>query len=131
MKLVSRFSSTFSGNLKSFQASFYKNQSRLIILGVVFFLLSLLDQLPYFNLVLNKTAILFITWALAVFLLKLSGKVSVVGALVCLGLCPLFLIAKNQLLAEETAIFAFGLLVIGAGQELIKFVKEEKRGQAT
>lgn len=109
---------------------FNQNQTKFIILGVIFFIFSFLSTLPYFNLVLNKTLILFIVWVLAVFLLNLPGKVSVVGALFCLGLCPLFLIFKKEPVAEELANLAFGLLVIGAGQEFVKFLKEERRGQA-
>jgi len=101
-----------------------QNQTRFVILGVIFFILSFLSTLPYINLVLNKTLVLFIVWVSAIFLLKLPGKISVVGALVCLGLCPIFLIFKNEHLAEETANLAFGLLAIGVTQEFRNEIKK-------
>lgn len=102
--------------LSIFKRFFNQNQTKFIILGVVFFVLSFLGTLPYFNLILTKTLVLFIVWVLAVFLLKFSGKASVVGALILLGICPFFLIFKNEHLAEEAANLAFGLLVVGAIQ---------------
>lgn len=122
---MAKAKSTFS----RFRKFFNQNQTKFIILGVVFFVLSFLSTLPYFNIVLNKTLTLFVVWVLAIFLLKLPGKVSVVGTLICLGLCPFFLIFKKESVAEELANLAFGLLAVGAGQEFVKFLKEERRDQ--
>lgn len=122
-----KIKSALSVNVRRFQRYFNQNQSRVVVLGIAFFALSFLSTLPYFNIVLNKTLILFIIWVLAVFLFNFSGRVSVAGALVCLGLCPLFLIFKKEHLAEEAANLAFGLLVIGATQEFISYLREEKQ----
>lgn len=122
---MAKAKSTFS----RFRKFFNQNQTKFIILGIVFFISSFLSTLPYFNIILNKTLTLFIVWILAVFLLNLSGKVSVAGALVCLGLCPLFLIFKKEPVAEELANLAFGLLVIGVGQEFIRESGKWKRGK--
>lgn len=124
---MSKITSIFSQRSRRY---FSQNQTRFIILGVVFFALSFLGTLPYFNIVLNKTLTLFVVWISAVFLLKLPGKVSVVAAMISLGLCPIFLIFKKEPTAEELANLAFGLLVVGAIQEFVKFLKEEGRGQA-
>lgn len=127
---LGKLKSALSANIKRFQRYFNQNQFKFIVLGIAFFVLSFLSTLPYLNLIINKTAALFIVWVLAVFLLKLSGKVSVVGVLVLLGLCPVFLIYENEYWAEEAANLAFGLLVIGVMQEFVKFLREEKRAKA-
>ena len=122
---MSKITSTSS----TFKQFFNKNQTKFIILGIVFFILSLLGTLPYLNLVLTKATVLFIVWVLAIFLLKLSGRVSVAGALVLLGVCPLLLIFKNEHLAKELADLAFGLLLIGTIQELKKGIYPAKRDE--
>ena len=100
-----------------------KNQTRLIILGVCFFILSFLSTLPYFNLVLTKTLVLFVVWVMAVFLLKLSGRVSILGALILLGTCSFLLIFENEHLAQEIANLAFGLLLVGTMELFISELK--------
>jgi hypothetical protein len=117
-------------SVQRLQRSFNRNQFRFIVLGLAFFLFSFLGTLPYFNLVFNKTAVLFIVWILAVFLLRVPGKVSAAGALVVLGVCPILLVCEREPLAEEAANLAFGLLVIGIGQEFVKFLREERRAKA-
>ena len=118
------FVSAFSAFKSALSAFFVSHQSKFIILGIIFFVLSFLGTLPYLNLVLTKTTALFIVWVLAVFLLKLSGRVSIWGALILLGICPFLLILKNEHLAEETANLAFGLLTIGIIQMFIKYINE-------
>ena len=117
------FVSAFSAFKSALSAFFVSHQSKFIILGIIFFVLSFLGTLPYLNLVLTKTTALFIVWVLAVFLLKLSGRVSIWGALILLGICPFLLILKNEHLAEEAANLAFGLLTIGIIQMFIKHIK--------
>lgn len=118
--------SAFSAFKSALSAFLSVHQSQFIVLGAVFFILSFLGTLPYLNLVLTKTTALFIVWVLAVFLLKLSGRVSVAGALVFLGICPFLLIFGNEHLAEEAANLAFGLLAVGTAQMFIKYIKELK-----
>ena len=122
----SSFVSAFSAFKSAFSAFFISHQSKFIIMGIIFFVLSFLGTLPYFNLLLTKATVLFIVWVLAIFLLKLSGQVSVAGALVLLGACPLLLIFKNEHLAKELADLAFGLLLVGTIQEFVKYWKEER-----
>lgn len=123
---MSKTKSAFSAFKSALSAFFVSHQSKFITLGIVFFVLSFLGTLPYLNLVLTKTTALFIVWVLAVFLLKLSGRVSIWGALILLGICPFFLIFGNEHLAEEAANLAFGLLVVGVAQEFGKCLREER-----
>lgn len=98
---------------------------QLVVLSLEFFGLSLGSIV--FHLPIAKTTILFIVWLAAVWLLKLTGRLSVIGGLVLLGTAPFLLILANGSGGEGIANLAFGLLVIGMTQEFIEYLRENKK----
>lgn len=60
--------------------------------------------------------ILTCVWILVIYLFKFSGKISVVGALVFLGLTPILLVIGKDFLAEKSANWAYMFLLVGVVQ---------------
>jgi len=73
--------------------------------------------------------ILFLTglWILTVWLNHFEGRISVAGGLLFLATCPFLLIFGKAAIAEKFAIWAYMFLVVGIGQMIIEYVKEERR----
>ena len=124
-----KIGSMFSVITQRSQCDFKKSQTKFIVLGIIFFALFILSYLPYFNLFLSKTLVFFLVYLLAVFWLKLPGRVSIIFALLLLGICPFLLIFKLEHLAEEVANLVFGLLVVGVTQEFWKEICPAKRDE--
>jgi len=60
-------------------------------------------------------------------ILKISYKVSAILALIFLGLCPIFLIFKNEILAEFFGIYAYLFLWCTILVQIKLFLREQKR----
>ena len=58
----------------------------------------------------------------------MKGKVTLIGGLVFLAFCPLFLIFENESIAEKFALVAYFLLVFGVTQLFVEFIMEERKG---
>lgn len=63
-------------------------------------------------------------WIWTIQLYKPEGWVLVGGGLIFLALCPLLLIIGKEPIAEKSAVWVYMFLVVGAGQMLIKYLKE-------
>lgn len=74
--------------------------------------------------------ILFLTglWLLCIWLYKFEGRVSVVGALGFLTMCPFLLIFRKGAIAEKSAIWVYVFLIIGTGQTFAEYLKEKTKG---
>lgn len=55
-------------------------------------------------------------------------RLPIIIALILLALCPIFLISKNEVKANDCAIMAYYLLVAGVVIQLIGYVRERKSG---
>ena len=102
---------------------FVSHQPHFLFLSIMVFVIYFLSTLPYFNIIffLEGSITLFII--LSIIVLKLNEQISFYFALFLLILIPLFLIIKNNFLAEKTGDIAYFLLVIGFIQSFRKYLK--------
>lgn len=94
---------------------------------LVVFLLSgivvvILSYLPYFNILLSLTIILFIDVIVAVIIFNISVRYILVAAILSLTLALEFLLFQKYVIAELLGNYAYGLLFIAS----ILFIKETK-----
>ena len=75
---------------------------------------------------------LFMLFWIALFYWKLDSRISIVGALISLVFCPIFLILENnygflmgEIWAEQSAVWAYYFLVIGVTKQIWEFRKED------
>jgi len=68
-------------------------------------------------------------WIYLIRLYKLEGRVSILGSLIFLTLCPLLLILGKDSIAEKTAIWAYMFLLVGVVQMLAEYRQEIKNKQ--
>ncbi|OQA93424.1 MAG: hypothetical protein BWY24_00442 [Microgenomates group bacterium ADurb.Bin219] len=73
--------------------------------------------------------ILFLTgmWVIVVRMFRFKAKISMIGSLCYLSICPFLLIYKKDLWAEKTANWAYLFLAIGVIQMFVEIFDEERQ----
>ncbi len=75
------------------------------------------------------TPILFLIglWILSIWVHRFEARISIVGGLIFMAMCPFLLMMELELFVEKTAIWAFIFLVVGVGQMIVEYIRKEKR----
>lgn len=110
-------SKNFLGLLGSWINKLYQRPIRVGGMVVLFFLLN------YF---LDFTATFFLMFLAILIVFKIDGRVAIFLALLALILAPILLISYQELWAEQSAIYAFGFLLIGV---IVRIVETRRQGE--
>lgn len=107
---------------------FISHQPHFLFLSIMVFVIYFLSTLPYFNIIFFPEGSITLFIILSIIVLKLNEQVSFYFALFLLILIPLFLIIKNNFLAEKTGDIAYFILVIGFIRIFWKYLNGIKNG---
>jgi len=74
--------------------------------------------------------VLFLTvlWILSVYLYEFEGRVSLIGGLAFLTICPFLLIFNKKLVAEKVVLWAYIFLAVGIVRLFVEYKKRGEKG---
>lgn len=105
---------------------FITHQSHFLFLLIMGFVIYFFSTLPYFNIIFFPEGSIMLFIILSIIILSLNEKTVFYSALFLLLLIPIFLVIKNNFLAEKTGNIAYFILIIGFIQSFGKYFKKIK-----